>query len=57
MDDEVAKLRSESQRCRRLADSMTLGTVRDMLNRMADEFDEAAEELEAKQRAGRRNEA
>ncbi len=55
MDDEVAKLRSESQRCRRLADSMTLGTVRDMLNRMADEFDEAAEELEAKQRAGRRN--
>jgi len=50
MSDEVAHLRSEARRCRRLAESVSSERDRAMLKRVARDFDEAADELEKKKR-------
>ena len=47
MSEEAAHLRSQAQRCRRLAEHVTSETDQAMLRRVARDFDEAADELEA----------
>ena len=46
MSDEAEHLRSQAQRCRRLAKSVANDRDAAMLQRIAREFDEAAEALE-----------
>ena len=48
MGDEAAKLRSEAQRCRRLAEHVSAEKDQALLRRLARDFDEAADELEKK---------
>lgn len=48
MDGEVAHLRSQASRCRRLAESVSTDQDQAMLRRLAKDFDEAADELEKK---------
>ncbi len=43
---DVAKLRMDAKRCRDLATHMHLTSTREMLERMAKEFEEEAERLE-----------
>ena len=46
MSDEVAHLRSQARRCRRLAESVSSDKDHSMLKRVAKDFDEAADKLE-----------
>jgi hypothetical protein len=46
MDDEVANLRDQARRCRRLAESVSTEKDQAMLRRVARDFDEDADELE-----------
>ena len=48
MIEEVARLRKEAQRCRRLAESVSSDQDQAMLKRVAKDFDEAAAALEKK---------
>jgi hypothetical protein len=48
MDGEVAQLRSQARRCRRLAENVSSDQDQELLRRIAKEFDEAADELEKK---------
>ena len=48
MSDEAAKLRSQAKRCRRLAENVSTDQDQAMFTRMANSFDEAADELEKK---------
>lgn len=50
MSDESAKLRSEAQRCRRLAEHVSSEKDQALLKRLAKDFDEAADELEKPRR-------
>lgn len=50
MDDEAAKLRSEAQRCRRLAEHVSAEKDQALLKRLAKDFDDAADELEKARR-------
>lgn len=44
---DVARLKAEADRCRLLASTLANQSTVDMLNRMADEFEQAAAEQEA----------
>lgn len=48
MSDEIAHLRSQAKRCRRLAESVSTDKDLAMLRRVAKDFDEAADALETK---------
>ena len=48
MSDDVAHLRSQAKRCRRLAESVSTDKDQAMLRRVAKDFDEAADALEKK---------
>ena len=50
MTDEVARLRSQAERCRRLAEFIPDDNDHAMLRRVASEIDKAADELEKKER-------
>lgn len=50
MTQDVAKLRSEARRCRRLAENVSCEEDQALLKRIARDFDEAADELERKRR-------
>lgn len=49
MSDEAAHLRSQAERCRRMAEYVSTEDDQAMLRRVAREFDEAADKLEKKQ--------
>lgn len=51
MTEDAAKLRSEAERCRRLADYVSSDEDQAMFTRLGKDFDQAAEELEKKPRA------
>ena len=46
--NEAARLRSQAQRCRRLAENVSTDQDQAMFRRVANDFDEAANELEKK---------
>ena len=48
MQNDLARLRSEAERCRRLADNVTQRSDRETLRQMALELDAAAERLRAR---------
>jgi hypothetical protein len=48
MSDEVANLRSQARRCRRLAENVSTDRDQAMLRRVAKDFEDAADELEKK---------
>jgi len=48
MSNDVAHLRSQAKRCRRLAESVSTDADQAMLRRVAKDFDDAADELEKK---------
>lgn len=48
MIEEVARLRSQAERCRRLAGNVSTDQDQAMLERVAKDFDEAAAKLEKK---------
>jgi len=48
MTDDAARLRSEAERCRRLAENVSSDEDQALLKRIARDFDEAADELEQK---------
>lgn len=48
VSDEAAHLRSQARRCRRLAESVSTDQDQAMLKRVAQDFDDAADELEKK---------
>jgi hypothetical protein len=46
--NEAARLRSQAQRCRRLAENVSTDQDQAMFRRVAKDFDESADELEKK---------
>jgi len=48
MSDEVAHLRSQARRCRRLAENVSSDPDQAIFRRVAKDFDDAADELERK---------
>ena len=46
MSDDAAFMREQARRCRRLARGIATPDVVETLNRMADEYDSRAEEME-----------
>jgi hypothetical protein len=48
MSDEAVHLRSQTKRCRRLAENVSTDEDQAILTRLAKDFDQAADELEKK---------